>query len=94
MSERNLDADMDHGTKQVCAASQGRQEWVAARAVYPQARLPDRSGSKQGVPPPTTSHTYEISYFVYRRRRPENFGQGCKAAQLFLQGSHTSPDPG
>ena len=45
VSERNQDADMDHGTMQVCAASQGRQKWVTARAVYPKARLPDRSGA-------------------------------------------------
>ena len=45
VSERNQDADMDHGTMQVCAASQGRQKWVTARAVYPKARLPDRSGT-------------------------------------------------
>ena len=29
---------MHHGTMQVCAAPQGRQEWVRARAVYPKAR--------------------------------------------------------
>ena len=31
---------------QVCAASQSRWEWVTARAVYPKAHLPDRSGTK------------------------------------------------
>jgi len=30
---------------QVCAASQSRWEWVTARAVYPKAHLPDRSGT-------------------------------------------------
>ena len=46
---------------QVCAASQSRWEWVTARAVYPKARLPDRSGSNARETFAFTSGAFYVS---------------------------------